>query len=361
MIKNKLLLFVMLLALAACGADEVEEPPIDEEIHVEQQTESQEEPPNPPASPPIIELAAPTPEDIFGSGRTRAEYLEDLDFMYYIIANNFPFIGVIERRIGVDLHEVFAEARLALENVDEMPSDEDFWWFLIANIANPVGGMGHFGFVQDGVGVVTQYGNFGYILDTYALLPWVETFDNPASRAFYNLTDEHFNFSSVLEEDVQWQSPNNVETMILQDGAVAYMRIHSLRGEFMHYDSITIHNFFREVADYAHMIIDIRGNLGGNPNFFPQAVIAPNISEPIQVNYYRLFSTHSHNMAFLEEWGWEEILPIDYDLLERLVYLNVEDLDILDSYVIGEITIFPTEPQPIFSGKFWLLVDGATY
>ncbi|MCL1998182.1 MAG: S41 family peptidase, partial [Turicibacter sp.] len=335
----------------ACGADEglemAEEPPI-YEVYEELVVEGGEDEP-------IIEVAPPQ-VGIFA--RPLAEYLKDLDFMYYIITNNFPLINVIERRAGIDIHQLFADARLALENVHEMPSDDDFWMFLSENITWPVGGLGHFS-LPNPRGLLNIYGpmvQLGHI----ELLPHVEIFDNPSTRAFYNLTDDDFIFDHIeTPEDAQVPATGNVEMLILTEN-IAYARIRTFYNGFMQYDSAVLLDFYREVADFEHLIIDIRSNAGGAVRHFLENVMSPNISEPLTARFYQLFSSHPHNMMFLESrlsaTDWE-IRPIDEELLERLVYLNHDDLELLDSYFVQEVTVMPSQPEPIFGGKIWLVVD----
>lgn len=47
-------------------------------------------------------------EDVFASGLTRAEYLEDLDYFYDLLRNNFPMFAPIYRTYGVDLSAAIA-------------------------------------------------------------------------------------------------------------------------------------------------------------------------------------------------------------------------------------------------------------
>ncbi|MCL1998016.1 MAG: S41 family peptidase [Turicibacter sp.] len=363
---QKIILALLLAIFAACGADEElgleEEPPIYgvyEESAVEDGEENDE-------NEPLVEVieVAFSPDDVFTSGRTRAEYLEDVDFLYYILTNNFPFMGVIERRNGFDMRQAFADLRLRLETIEDIMADRVFYAILENTLSIPAAGLGHFGIQSNVDWLVNVYGR---MIPDGLDSPWVSLLDNPTTREFYQLTDEIFDFSDLEigeipgEMPAEWDivSPYNVQTDILTDG-VAYVAISSFNSQFARHDTEVLLEFFREVADFEHLIIDIRGNGGGWSGYFPQLVMMPNISESMAANFYMLFSAHPHNMIFLN-FREMESNPIDEEFLERLVYLNEDDAEMLDVYFRAEFLLEPLEEQAIFGGKIWLMVDRVVF
>ena len=291
--------------------------------------------------------------ELLSSGRTREAYLEDLDYLYYILRYNFPFFGVIYRRAEVDLHQIFEDTRLQVETQDDILH---FNSILRNNIFRPARGMGHLQLVDEDFarGLLAIYGSLT-ALGHSELAIYVEAFDNPASRLFYNLSDEDFNFDAVTEESFQSEHSGNIRTNIIEEGRIAYVNIRGMNSRTTTVDQSTLLDFFAQVTDYEHLIIDIRGNPGGSSGFFPLLVMAPIISQPLEYRHYFFSSAHQHNMHFLYPRDID-FRQIDEALIERLLYINHDDLSALDLYFPLSNTIYPSG-EAVFGGKIWLLVN----
>ncbi|MCL1998567.1 MAG: S41 family peptidase [Turicibacter sp.] len=281
------------------------------------------------------------------SDRPTNEYIEDLDYLYYIISNNWPFSDTAYRIRGVDFSALVAETRTYLESREQIRDDLEFWNILHSRIVEPITPIGHFGILDEsflksslsGLGALAHH---GYpFLQTY-----IDVLDNTATRHFYRLTDNDFIFDDTAG-DYQTTIQGNVTTDILEDGLIAYVRISTMSRSAMDSDGAILLDFFRQVADFEHLIIDIQSNPGGASAFFYDLVIAPNISEPLTVIYPWLVMAHDHNMMFLERYDFE-LTPVE----EPFRNLNMR------SYF--ETRIYPTH-DGIFSGQIWLLVDGGTF
>ena len=327
---NKILQSIVLIFVLSMGIACSNEPIVYEEIQVE------------------IENA-----ELLSSGRTREAYLEDLDYLYYILRYNFPFFGVIYRRAGVDMHQLFEDTRHQVETQDDIVH---FSTILQNNIFRPVQGMGHLRLLDaDGARwILESYGPFVALGYTY-LSVYIEPFDNPASRQFYNLSDEDFNFDAVTEENFQAEHSTNIRTDIIEEGRIAYVSIRQMNSHTLTVDEATLLDFFKQVSDYEHLIIDIRGNPGGFSGFFPMLVMSPIISQPLEYRHYLFSSNHRHNLHFLYPRGMP-FSRISEELIDSLPYLNPDDLSALDLYFPLTNTIYPSG-EAIFDGKIWLLVD----
>ena len=306
--------------------------------------------------------------DIFASGRTRGEYLEDLDHLYNTLAANFPFFGVIYRSRGVDMHERYKITREYIETVGHIRDDAHFAEILNHLFIGRARSAGHFDMLQGDMlrlhvevfsSQVAQFGNqFLYFL--YEL-------DNPATRALHGLTDECFAPPVPGEDNLVFATTsNNIETRILESGRIAYVNILSMSHATMRLDRETLLDFYHYIADFDHLIIDIRQNGGGDARFFPDLVIAPNISQPLEYHFYMFMMDGGHNRRLLQTWfgsWWEDTLlvsstfrPVHDDLLYRLTELNDYDARLLDFYWARHGNIQPSQGEAIFGGKIWLLV-----
>jgi len=311
--------------------------------------------------------------DIFTSGRTRGEYLEDLDHLYNTLAANFPFFGVIYRTRGVDMHTLYLSTRHHIETVRDIPSDQYFANLIESRFISHAQHAGHFNmltgsFLQQHIQV---FSNQVITLGSRQFLYFLEELDNPATRAFHGLTDDDYTPPQrSVDSFIYATTSNNIEARIIEAGRIAYVNILQMNHATMNLDRDKLLDFYRYVADYDHLIIDIRQNPGGDSRFFQDLVIAPNISEVLHYHFYMFLMNGDHNMRLLAPWfenWWDRatpypvFAPIHDNLLAQLPQLNENDLSMLDLYWRWDATIHPSQDEAIFSGKIWLLVSGTNF
>ena len=292
----------------------------------------------------------------------RARYLEDIDFLYNTLVANFPMINALERR-GFDFHDRFGRARRTIEGHSNL-SDQTFMMILDHYIfMHPIvfGTMagsghqpfGHLGMMRNSTSVL---GSFRHGYQVY----W-DILDNPATRTFYNFDDSHFASreragdadAEPILTDIEFSS---VATDILEEGRIAYIQIPRMASNNSERDRLYLLDFFKQIGNYEHLIVDIRGNPGGEPLLFINWVIAPNIAEPLQYCSNSFIMAGEHNMRFVEYFGMT-LLPVTYEILGRFEGLHPEDAVLFDYFIETEEEIKPSEENPIFTGKIWLLID----
>jgi len=376
-------IFALLLVLMACG-DTYYYEPVQEYIPAETVTEyvparegqGQQEIQSDYypqiAEPEQIELPAHY-ADIFSSGRTRGEYLEDLDYLYDTLAANFPFFGVIYRSLGVDMHALYQGARQYIETRRDIYSDQQFADIIDRRFISHARGTGHFNMLSgDFLRLHLQVFSNQIALGSNQFIYFLDELDNPATRAFHGLTDADFQPPPPGEESFVFATTSdNIETRILEPGRIAYVNILQMNHATMELDNEKLQNFYRYIAGFDHLIVDIRQNGGGDSRFFPALVMAPNIAEPLDYHFYMLLMEGEHNRRLLAPWferWWDGLTPypvfepIHDDLLDRLTHLNADDAVQLDSYWTWRSAIRPTHyGRPLFGGKIWLLTSSANF
>ncbi|MCL2574488.1 MAG: S41 family peptidase [Defluviitaleaceae bacterium] len=375
------IIFASLLALAACSDADYAVHETKEYIAIEEVAEyvdylddfteyDDDEEPIIPAA--IASLPPAHYADIFSSGRTRGEYLADLDYLYDTLVANFPFFGVIYRRHGVDMHTIYQQTRHHIETFSDITSDHQFANLINTHFINHVRGAGHFNMLSgDFLLLHIQSFSNQIALGCNRFTYFLQEMDNPTTRALHSLTDDDF-APPVQGEDsfVFATTSNNIEARIIEEGRIAYVNILQMNHATMGLDHEKLLAFYRDIADFDHLIIDIRQNGGGDSRFFPELVIAPNISEPLEYYFYMFMMDGEHNRRLLAPWfenWWEDdaeypiFAPIHEDLLEQLIYLHPEDAAMLDSYWTWRGAVYPSQNEAIFGGKVWLLTSGTNF
>lgn len=343
--------------------------------------------------------------------------LYDFDYLVAKILDVAPVQNVIFRRFGITLDEYFAEWReiisentpmvsilsiLYPERWGDEPADDislaaDYLFACLYWITYELGGLGHLSvqhsffvdqsffasayMVSRGMEPDQAFTNwlkeYGYSIDDFMFLfkasyqfnlLHYNIFNIPSVMWFYDLdsTDFNFDFEEGISEALGHTNPYNIVTAILDPGRIAYIHIESFMNNIF-VDRETLFPFYREIQDYGHLIIDLRGNMGGWANSFRENVVEMLIDDSIFFAYYELFAARESTAAFFENplslaggilYG---IFPVAEFVQEWDMYhFSPYDLEFLDYVIVWAVGHFPSEYNIPFSGKIWLLVDGNT-
>ena len=351
-------------------------------------------------------------EEVSSDARlTRDELLYDFDYMMQLMEDTFPLFGVAERRLGLDIRELARETRGIIENYpysmqdfagelglafEDMPEldEQIFWSIVFYEFFMPIR-LGHTGLLNN-----AMYNSFR----TRHVTPQThfeegvnQPFTNPNTRRFY---EEQTAFARTLFAgnpallqfvfridpsmgNMPGQIPRHsrITTDIIEEGRIAYLSISSF--EILNagaYDRM-LWEFYRNIQDYEHLIIDIRDNGGGRPEFWRLAIIdvlCPDRDTTFNMPLYFFnagnelaYSLADGHLASVTRWlehlpETESLITIE-EILETssLPYLNEADLQNL-SYgvrlntspqVRGGSIGLRNIPHIPFNGQIWLLIN----
>lgn len=191
--------------------------------------------------------------------RLRTQFANDFDYMLDFLEENFPLFGVIYRRNGVDMLELGRELRnyLAYDVERSIISHEFFWSLLRDEFFDRAFPVGHLRLVTDTerdsvlpylgdfspeffAGASAGFGRFVYI---YLTAP---------RYGFYREVPLH-RPNAQLNPDIV------LYTLILEEGRIAYLGVNGLQRHITAAHLSFIDSFYREIAGFEHLIIDIRG------------------------------------------------------------------------------------------------------
>lgn len=268
--------------------------------------------------------------------------LEDLDYLYEVLDQNYPYFNVNKRLQSKSWSD---NKKIHKKLIKNTKNDAEFY-VAMERILNDLN--------DNNVQILSGDDFKWNYKNTYEHL--VES-DNVNNFAIYGaLRNRHVMYRYLFEgiENTILYSENNLETKILKDNELAYMKIEAMAGfEVLESDYNKIKLFLKDVEEYEKLIIDIRGNSGGEDDYWKRLVELL-INKPLEAKYYSFFKGgHRIDRDAYKVEGVTTIKELDDEILKGFPEEVKTDFAF---YKINDIKINPLN-EINFKGKIYLLVD----
>lgn len=333
---------------------------------------------------------------------TKEDFLEDFDYMIQMMEDTFPYFGVAYRRLGVDIRELAAETREIIENYpysfhplaeefgipfEDLPelNEQLFWSILHYDFFRPLVGMGHTGaifystyhentrlrfFTREQVVPGRRFYEaqeeffLALISDTPELIP-----------LFFRRSPEDF-FVSPLYESIFEPRSDLVFTEIIEEGSIAYLHISSFHADRRRYRDLLL-DFYQEIEEFDHLIIDIRDNGGGGSEIWRYLILYTLWPDPENLptwTLYAFFNDTEPALSLTNQYlretrgttGYQRetnhLLDI-HEIIEANELSNFypEDLFSLGYGVVMQYSLARGQNEGLelipFHGRIWLLIN----
>ncbi|WP_339288391.1 S41 family peptidase [Paenibacillus sp. FSL E2-0201] len=293
---------------------------------------------------------------------TVEQRLEDFDYMWKIIEENYPFLEVNKRLNGEDWLANKEEYR---NKIAAVKTDDEFFRrmrFVLSRLNN-----GHTNFLSKE--------EYPWYLNTYVQAgfgyePWINVFQQPNVLARYNQkplaeqqspNESNNDINSGEAGSQTGKTSGNVKKVIIEPDQIAYLGMRSFEGSLMEMDSSEIRDFLIEVKDYKTLILDIRGNGGGNSSYWRNNMVPLLINKPITYNTYSLYRGGEYAEAFMQaRWLTGGLLPIANIKDEQMPNIPPEATTMFKDYNKNVDIVTPYQSVG-FKGEIYLLVDSSVY
>lgn len=311
---------------------------------------------------------------------TNEQMLSDYDAMWKSMKESYPFWGVLARSKPEDpdyYDAVISDYRGQLQRV-EAGSDEAMEKFLniVADSLYEVcGTVGHVSIINpnyfEGLDVYKEY-----VDEMPEVQPWVDVIEKPEVVSFYKYYDhlqtlaledksgdESNDEKTNGQPEVESESASaNLTTKVFEKAKAAYIRVDSFDDAYIDGDLPRIRTFLEEVKDYKNLIIDIQENGGGNTDYWENAFVRPNITEPVSSRLVRLMKdTELTRQFYMLEYNDSTLSPEAVKNDPKFRELSKGDM--ADLTLARELleTTEPEKDEKLFNGKIWVLVGPAVY
>lgn len=290
---------------------------------------------------------------------SKEDYIEDFNFAYNTLKEHYPFFEVNKKLYGIDwlANKEKYEAYIA-----ESKNDADFF-SRMNEVLSELNNL-H-------TQLVPSYMGLEYYISYYSnpKCTWrhdiAKIYEKDDVRRRYNINNEAIenviNQYIKSDDEVNKTYSKNLMTENIIKDKLAYIRISSLIGmEYINQDRDIVINYLNEIKDYPFLIIDIRGNGGGDSRYWAYFLLPNIIDKKYETKNYLLIKSGELNKKIFEQFNFNKDVKtfLDKSSFSRDVKDILKDFD---GYLAFDSIIEPSEDSIHYKGKIYLLVDNGVY
>lgn len=290
---------------------------------------------------------------------SKEDYIEDFNFAYNTLKEHYPFFEINKKLYGIDwlANKEKYEAYIA-----ESKNDADFFTrmnYVLAELHN-----WHTHLMPTELGI-DYYISYKY----YPIFWWrhdiAKMYEKDNVRRRYNINNEtvkkYVAENMKSDDEVNKTYSKNLMTENIIKDKLAYIRIKSLiGGQYINQDKDIVINYLNEIKDYPFLIIDIRGNGGGDSGYWQNFLLPKIVDKKYETkNYLFIKLGKLYEKIFRQERFDNDIKTF----LDNSSFSNdvKKILSIFDGYTTWNMSVEPSEDSIQFKGKIYLLVDNGVY
>ncbi|MGL6016787.1 MAG: S41 family peptidase, partial [Selenomonadaceae bacterium] len=292
------------------------------------------------------------------------EYVEDYEYLWDLLENEYPMLNAAERITDKKAEDVKQQYYYFI-SLAKTP--QDFFDIVVRPCLAMFRETGHLSVVDDRLYTLyyqTSRPESG-ACNTEAAHNYSQI-TMPSATLFYkdDIRKIVFQDRTKPSQAVIANRRDNLSFHDYPEYSAAYVKINSMNTYFdsnnIEYDNLR--EFFTrlETEHIQNCIIDIRGNVGGDTNYWSNAIVRPNLSQPVTLKNYELIKGDACKAYTTGFWD-VEAHPIAELPKDRLPRVSDGDVSETKSFIVRSVSYRPQARQPLFSGKYWLLVDGSNY
>lgn len=126
--------------------------------------------------------------------------------------------------------------------------------------------------------------------------------------------------------------------------------------------------FYAAIADFEHLVFDVRGNPGGFTPFVERMLVGPHLQAPVELTGFVFFpgDAAGPDVGCCTQTFYDSARYPRMDIAQMLGQGLLPQLDPQDAAILASgaynhwMTFSPTERRSPFKGQIWVLIDGGT-
>lgn len=280
-------------------------------------------------------------------GLSAEEKLEDFEYLFCTLGSNYPYFQMNKRQHAVDW---IANKDDYLKRIRDSEGDLEFYIVLDSIIKD----------LNHGHTRVLNNRLYAYAFNIYKsvkLEPWLEVLEDPVVRSRYWYVEENKDNGNVTDA---YANSGNIILEKWSETSTAYIKINSFNHFNIENDWETLQPFLNDLDDVHSLIIDIRGNSGGDTTYWAQYLIPELIREPKDFSQYFCFRGGEYSESFIDfilGYKYSEMQVIDEAFIQELSSNPPEEIKTdFKYYVKNTLHIDPIDDKG-YRGDIYLLVD----
>lgn len=301
----------------------------------------------------------------------KKEYMEDFEFVYNTLKEYYPYFDINKKIYNIDW---LANKKEYKDYIGKSKNDIDFWLRMNKIL---------YELNNDHTQLIDQNQALDMYL-TYYKVPeynWrhdiSHIYEKQNVRKRYNLTNKRINnylkyndYKQTFKENeiynlkgnssIKSTSNDNVKVQNINED-IGYIKINKMINYDKAYeDQKLIKNYLKTLKNKRALILDIRGNQGGDSNYWQEFLLPQIIDKPYTSKYYNFIKHGKLNKKVISQEKYQEGVS---KLLSKTEFSNEteEILSKFDYYKYYTSNINPSEDSIKFRGNIYLLVDSSVY
>lgn len=294
-----------------------------------------------------------------GTPLTEEQKIEDFNYLYKTIEENYPFLETNKRLNNVDW---LSKKEEYLQRVKNTKSDIEFLMTLNSILSELNNGHTH---------MITNSSQFRDFREIYSMNKgWqkkvqLPVLNNKKALARYNINKNEKIQVLNQEKNENTEGIKNASTKDIVEGKIGYIYIPQMISYYnMGKDIELIDKYLNNIKEYQALIIDIRGNSGGDSYYWISYLVPKLIDKVYENTTYSFWKDGEIINNYLKKskvkysTGFGEVKDLD---TTKLVNLQVEVKEDFKYYSKNTMEISPSEDSIKFKGNIYMLVDKGVY
>ncbi|EGT5619859.1 peptidase [Clostridium perfringens] len=294
-----------------------------------------------------------------GTPLTEEQKIEDFNYLYKTIEENYPFLETNKRLNNVDW---LSKKEEYLQRVKNTKSDIEFLMTLNSILSELNNGHTH---------MITNSSQFRDFREIYSMNKgWqkkvqLPVLNNKKALARYNINKNEKIQVLNQEKNENTEGIKNASTKDIVEGKIGYIYIPQMISYYnIGNDIELIDEYLNNIKEYQALIIDIRGNSGGDSYYWISYLVPKLIDKVYENTTYSFWKDGEIINNYLKKskvkysTGFREVKDLD---TTKLVNLPVEVKEDFKYYSKNTMEISPSEDSIKFKGNIYMLVDKGVY